>query len=253
MRVATWNLDHASNGNRPIELQISRIMELAPDILVLTETCEQVALTRHGYEFVASHKNGYGKYDAMIWTKPPIKIIPKIHSTSDAESAVCAQLSTPLGELMVYGTIIPYHGYKGKAGTSAAWQEHYNAIERQGSDWTRIGQEARLPLIVAGDFNQTRDGSSRTYGTKYGRLLLSEQLDKSGLACITTENFADNGKLKKDPAKDRARNNVDHICVTANVFEVAAVGAWDHFTDEGVYLSDHNGVYVDLIRTSSHA
>lgn len=29
-------------------------------------------------------------------------------------------------------------------------------------------------------------------------------------------------------------------------FSVVEVGAWDHFTETGVFLSDHNGVYVDL-------
>lgn len=242
IRVANWNLDHASNSSRPIEQQIETIKQIGPDILILTETCEQVDLTPYGYTVTYAVKNDYGKYPAAVWSKFPFV---RHHETSD-ETAVCAQLATPLGGMLVYGTIITYHGDKGPDNNSGAWIEHYKAIEKQGCDWDRLRAETALPLIVAGDFNQTRDGSTRTYGTSQGRKLLTEQLSKSGLICLTTEDFGANKKLKIDPKKGWHRNNIDHICVTQHLFEIIKVGAWDHFTDDGVYLSDHNGVYVDL-------
>lgn len=103
-----------------------------------------------------------------------------------------------------------------------------------------------MPLVIAGDFNQTRDNSFRTYGTKFGRELLSMKLSQCRLCCLTTEDFGATGKLSIDPSKGWTRNNIDHICVTDKAFTVNDVGAWDHFTESGKFLSDHNGVYVDL-------
>ncbi len=249
LRIATWNLDHAYNGKRPIQRQIEAIVKIAPDILVLTETCGQVDLSPYGYSVVYTQPNEYKKYYVAIWSKFSIA---RQHETANPELTVCAQISTPQGDLLVYGTIITYHGDKGADKTSAAWVEHYKAIGLQGDDWARLHGQAALPLIVAGDFNQTRDGSPGTYGTAHGRTLLTEQLARSELVCMTTENFGATGKLKVDQLKDRARNNIDHICVTEKMFEIGGVGAWDHFAEDGMYLSDHNGVYVDVIEFTNN-
>lgn len=246
LRIATWNLDHASNSSRPIRLQIEKILQTKPDIIVLTETCEAVSLTGYGYEVAyPNKKNDYGKYDAAIWSKYPIARTLK---TIDHELSACALTSSPKGDLMIYATIIPYHGYKGVDKKSAAWVEHCKSIANLGNDWTRLRMETSptIPLLVAGDFNQTRDGSLGTYGTKEGRQLLSETLERNNLTCLTEENYGEHGKLKSDPKKGRPRNNVDHICMTRGAFSVVASEAWDHFTEDEIYLSDHNGVYVDL-------
>lgn len=243
LRIATWNIDHASNSKRPVQRQVEAIMRVAPDILILTETCEQVNLSSYGYSVAYAQPNEYRKYCAAIWSKCPIVCL---HKTCDPVGTVCAQISSHLGDVLIYGTIITYHGDKGPDNNSAAWVEHYKAIEMQGDDWTRLRTQTSLPLILAGDFNQTRDGSSRTYGTAHGRELLTDQLARSRLVCLTTENFGENGKLKADPRKGWARNNIDHICVADNVFKISEVGVWDHFLEDGLYLSDHNGAYVDL-------
>lgn len=249
LRIATWNLDHASKGSRPIDLQIKQILSMQPDIVILTETCQKVDLSPYGYSSFQSEPNKYKKYYSVIWLGPRISALKKI-DTYDSVMAVAVHADTPSGEMLIYDTIITYHGYKGVDGSSPAWAEHYKAIADQGDDWARLQQNAggNLPLLVAGDFNQTRDGSSNTYGTETGRNLLSDELTRNNLSCITTENFAATGKLKIDPEKGFARSNVDHICLTNNVFNIKAVGVWDHFTEEGKYLSDHNGVYVDIVR-----
>ncbi len=247
MRIATWNLDHASNSSRPIDAQIAQLRKIDADILVLTETCEQVDLSADGYVSVAPHnKNEYGKYWSTIWSRSCWKTPHQI-DCYDNETAVCSQITTPLGDLIIYGTIITYHGDKGPQGNSPAWAEHEKAIVCHGDDWRKIQDKyAGIPFFVAGDFNQTRDGSVQTYGTKAGRELLGEELSRNHLTCLTTEDFGGFGKLKVDPSKGWARNNIDHICMTDGAFQKQYVGAWDHFTKSGLYLSDHNGVYVDI-------
>jgi hypothetical protein len=248
MRVATWNLDHASNGSRPVELQLAQITAVAPDLVVLTETCDEVDLTRLGYHSLSSARNCYGKYYCVLWSSfPVVRTFP----TFDQEITVCAELSAACGNIIVYGTVIPYHDDKVRDRSSRRWQEPYRVIEAQGQDWLAVLRETRgkLPLIVAGDFNQTRDGSSGGYGTKLGRELFSVAMRASGLSCLTTEDYGATGKLKVDPRKGWVRNNIDHICAS-ETFVVTGSGAWDHFDKIGVYLSDHNGVYVDLDRAS---
>jgi hypothetical protein len=248
LRIATWNLDHASNGRRPISLQVEKILSIQPDILVLTETCKEVDLIAHGYSCIRCLPNKYTKYYSSIHLGPRVKAGQAI-PTFDGVTAVCASVESPIGAMTVYGTIITWHGDKGPNQDAPAWSEHYKAITDHGNDWTALieGGSAR-PLLVAGDFNQTRDGSQRTYGTSRGREMLGAELRRNNLSCLTAENFGASGKLGVDPATGRARNNIDHICMTSESFRVVRVGAWDHFTDSGQYLSDHNGVYVDIER-----
>ena len=246
MRIATWNLDHASNSSRPISAQIRQIRMIDADILILTETCEAVDLNSAGYKYaIPRNTNEYGKYWSTIWSKFPITQQVDCY---DNKTAVCALVVAPTGDVIVYGTIITWRDDKGPNKTSPPWSEHMKSISDHGNDWRSIQDKLPgIPLIVAGDFNQTRDGSTRTYGTKACRELLGAELTRSRLTCLTTENFGDTGKLKSDPAKGWARNNIDHICVSEKVFQVVKVGAWDHFTDSNQYMSDHNGVYVDVM------
>ena len=243
LRIATWNLDHASNSKRPIDLQVIQLLRIQPDILVLTETCKEVDLESHGFNSYPCKANEYGKYCSAIYLSQRINFSKRL-TTYDETTACCVQANTPLGSMIIYGTIITYHGYKGPMNDSPAWAEHYDAIEKQSDDWRRLG--GQVPLIAAGDFNQTRDGSSRTYGTKKGRELLSANLNINHMHCLTTENFGAAGKLKVDPSKGWVRNSIDHICITEGAFRAVRVGAWDHFNEAGLYLSDHNGVFVDI-------
>jgi len=247
-RIATWNLDHASNSKRPIDKQVATLLTFNPDVAVLTETCKEVEEHLKEYRCVPTEANAYGKYCAAIFYRSNIELEEQI-PTTDAIDTVCARLRIPaLGRVIVYGTIISYHGYKGRDNKSKTWEEHYKAIERQGNDWQTIRQNAIVPtpLIVAGDINQTRDGSKGTYGTNFGRMLLTKQIEQNDIECWTTENFGNTGKLQPDPKKHWPRNNIDHIFGTKDAFNILRTGAWDHFDISGTYLSDHNGTYVDL-------
>ena len=242
MRVATWNLDHASHS-RPVTGQLDRILEINPDIIVLTETYAKVDLASVGYEVLASDLNKYGKNYSAIWSKWPIE---QAISTYDPETATCAKVGAPHSSVIVYGTILTWRMDKGLDGKSRQWEEHHKEIVKQGEDWFRIQNEfPGLAFIVAGDFNQTR-GDSSAYRSLEGVRLLDEELSRNMLDCLTEEDFGAAGKLKPDPRKGRVRHNIDHICVTRDAFRVEQVGAWDHFTATQE-LSDHNGVFVDLV------
>lgn len=191
-------------------------------------------------------KNKYGKYWSSIWFNKNTQIIKEIETAND-EVAVCAQFETLIGKLIVYGTIIAYKDFLIKEG-SQPWEEHYKSIKWHGEDWFNIiSGNPNVPFVVAGDFNQTRDGSNR-YSTSEGINLLGTLLEKCNLECVTEENFTETGKLNADPNKGYPRANIDHICISKNFFNSIEVGAWDHFNDERNYTSDHNGVFIDLYK-----
>jgi len=243
LRIATWNLDHASKNKSKnvVDEQIDLINKFEPSIIVLTETCPSVDLSGYKYKVHASAPNSYSKNYSAIWTKLPFDII----DTCDPVTSTCIKAKFPFGDLIVYGTILTYKMDKGPEETSRPWEEHHKEIVKQGGDWYRIQSEnPGASFVVAGDFNQSRDGAP-WYRSLEGISLLDEQLKRNNLISLTDEDFGANSKIHPDPKKGYYRHNIDHICVTKNRFSVVNVGAWDHFTDSQ-YLSDHNGVFVDL-------
>jgi endonuclease/exonuclease/phosphatase family metal-dependent hydrolase len=257
MRIATWNLERPkANGWKRNPLIQDKIREIDADIWILTETNAVIVPESKrdplaGYvplASVAGTLHSLGEYSrgencTTIWSRYGIK---RTIETFDRDTAVCAEIDTPLGLILVYGTILTYHGDKGPRNNSKSWVEHDKEIVRHGEDWEKIRHRVqRTPLIVAGDFNQTRDGS-RAYCSPKGIALLDKELQRNNLVSLTDEDFGASNKLTVSPwSETGVRHNIDHICVTAEHFEVQHIGAWDHFTSTQK-LSDHNGVFVDL-------
>jgi hypothetical protein len=254
-RIANWNLERPLKKDEKLELAVNKIQEIAPDICILTETSKLVNL---GKKYTVIHSQEYpdipNEHWAAIWSKWPIK---KQIPTFDSHRTTCALIGAPFGEIIVYATIIPYHNagvldggkYSYAPGKYKAWQMHKENTILQSADWLKISADFQgVPLVVAGDFNQTRDSLKGGYGTKATRELMTMALEICNLSCVTTEDFAESGKLSKDPKKGTVRRNIDHICISTDWKEKLKIdiGAWDHFTGDGKYMSDHNGVYLEF-------
>jgi len=255
-RIANWNLERPLKQSKKLDLALQKIQTINPDICILTETSNLVDL---GNSYCASKTDEYEDFPneqwATIWSKYPIT---EEIQTFDSCKATCALIQAPFGKIIVYATIIPYHNSGVRDGgqylyaprTYKAWEMHKEDIQHQGQDWLRISAEyPDIPLCIAGDFNQTRDEQKRGYGTIDGRNLLTVALNNSNLVCITDEDFAGHGKLQPNPKTGVTRRNIDHICLSINWFNSLNnkyIGAWDHFTEEGVFMTDHNGVYFDF-------
>lgn len=137
----------------------------------------------------------------------------------------------------MFGSVIPYANAKGPDGRSRMWQEHYTELERLAEEWAALSGE--LPLIVAGDFNQDRDGSG-WYGTKKGRAMLTDALDAAGLTCVTADDMVAAGQL-------RTNHLVDHVALTADLAAgLRTVECWEPVDADGVRMSDHPGVVVEV-------
>jgi len=228
LRIATWNLERPRlRGWKKNPIIQEHINEIKADLWILTETNSAIN-PGTCYSGVASSPVSYhtpGEICSTIWSRYPIE---KPFPTFDPSRAVCAEIRSPIGNFLVYGTIITWANDKGPTGTSKKWQEHYKAIASHGQDWAKLNQA--LPLCVAGDFNQTLSGSIG-YGTHQGRKLLSQELQQNNLVCVT----------------DKIEHNIDHICLSADwAKRVNQVDTWQGFTPDGKPVSDHQGVYVDL-------
>lgn len=101
-----------------------------------------------------------------IWSRFPIRMLTE--PAPHPRGSVAAQVDLPTGPVIVYGTVIAWANEKLHDNGEAArmWEVHLAEIERQGKECRRLRDQFPFtPLIVAGDFNQDRDGSG-WYGTK---------------------------------------------------------------------------------------
>ena len=240
LRIATWNMErpklnvHAKNSRR-----LEKIREIDADLWILTETSSAIALD--GYASLASESQpGYhstGESFATIWSRWPIRRrIP----TFDSFFAVCAEIDSPLGPMAVFGTIITNANDRGPNGSARRWEEHRKSIESHGADWYRLRKEFPDHLFcVAGDFNQSRDGSG-WYEDAESLKMLTSALECSSLLCVTEDDMRAKGFLQ-------TRASIDHICLSQTLAtQVVSVGAWEGTAVDGYRMSDHNGIVVDI-------
>lgn len=250
-KIATWNIERPKKNSTKTNLALNKIHELDADVLVLTETSSALNLSQL-YPYSISTKpyeRTPNEQWVTIWSKWEIT---KQIDTIDNYRTVSGIINSPFGKFAIFGTIIPYH----QAGVSGnrygnmnykAWEYHEKDLYLQQSNWKQLLTAESLPLIVIGDFNQTRS-KTRGYGTKKVRKILTDLLEEIDLNCVTEKDFSET-HLTPDPKRGKIRNNIDHICIS-NVlltrFNKYEVGAWNHFTEKGEYMSDHNGVYINF-------
>lgn len=237
-RIATWNLERPTQKSWiRNQRRLDQIHQIDADVWVLTETNEAIDLGSD-YEAIASipwkdyHRPGENL--TTIWSR--WKKLRKLQ-TFDPHWAVCAEIDSPFGAMMIYGTVLPYANDKGLSGTAKRWEEHCRSIQRHQEDWLRIQKQyPDRSMCIAGDFNQSRDNSG-WYEEKQSVEMLGVALGSLSMVCTTNQNFQE----------DIGRSTVDHICLSKRLVAYQeSVSAWKGTTSEGKKMSDHNGVFVDL-------
>ena len=240
LTIATWNLEKLtpSSGKRKDPIK-QKIQEIDADIWVFTEIKNGNQLAAEllpNYHVTTSQEYNSGFADVMICSRFPHQ---KISLESQTYETACVSIELDSNRpLLVYGTIIPYRNEKvvgleklppGQA-YIALWDEHKAAIAHQGNDWeTLIQKYPNHALCVAGDFNQSRNNTG-WYSTPEVEDLLTKQLDRSQLTCITTKDIT----LAK-------RQTVSHICISQGFAKIDHVSGWENF-EGAIKMSDHNGV-----------
>lgn len=213
------------------------------DVWALTETVVDYA-PAEGYEAVYSaphpDRRPVDERWAAVWSRWPITPIddPAPHR----RGAVAALIEVPDGPVIVYATVIAWanESHFDDGSPAKMWQVHMAEIERQGAEWRRIRERfPDVPLVVAGDFNQDRGGSG-WYGTKAGRELLTDELASADLELHTDGDVVADGLLDV--------HLIDHIAATPDL-RLTSMRCWPSDDADGVRLSDHPTVAVDLERS----
>jgi len=189
MRIATWNVERPGDGDSSRTKRIlAKLEEIAADIWILTETHETVRPKSGAHQVsspnieAAPISHRVGEHKVTVWSRWPML---NRYEVSMVNRAAWTAIETPIGDLIVYGTVIPYHGARWPYGTKRNWDAHYAAIAVQGAEWGRLRQKyPSSGMCVAGDFNQNRTGAYK-YGSKWGRKLLDLALEENGLTCVT--------------------------------------------------------------------
>ncbi len=82
-------------------------------------------------------------------------------------------------------------------------------------------------------------GGPHYYGTNKGREQLRAGLREADLVCTT--------ETERVPAGLLAYPNIDHVCLSSELAARARVKhAWRGTDDDGVRLSDHSGLVVEI-------
>lgn len=247
LRAATWNLERPRLGShRKLPGLRAQIDAIGADVWILTETNDQAVDLSATHPYHASTipvpgLHSPGERWTTIWSRFPLAAL----ETYDPHIAACGLVDTPLGEMVIYGTVLPYHADRVATGEAKSWSEFHRVTPMQAQDWRRLrGAHPDARFCVAGDLNQSLDGrrwSGREwYGTKATRRVLLDALAAAELACVTGHDLVGAGHLT-------TRSRIDHLCFDAVSIEGGVqVGAWEAGRGDGVRLSDHNGVFVDL-------
>lgn len=239
LRVGTWNVQYA-HGAVKNRARLDLLNSSNADVWVLTETHDELDLSAsHTAIHSEQRYSTPGGRWTTIWTSLPlVERLP----TADPRRCVAARLDAgDAGELIVYGTVLPWNGDTGPDPIQPArgWDEFHRVVPAQGQEWASLrDRHPWATLVVAGDLNQDL-GGRHYYGTKACRALLTTQIATADLKCLTTTDRFDPGALEHPP--------IDHVCAGPGrdrSFTTKAHG-WNNVVD-GVRLSDHGGTLVSL-------
>lgn len=231
LKIATWNVKRPKiKGwlNNPVI--INKIQDINADIWVFTET-NSIINPGDVYSSVAStaidNYHTSGESCVTIWSRYPIK---EQLPTFDPTLTVCVEIASPIGSLLVYGSIIPW-AHEGVLEKEAkVWQRHYESINDHSEDWYKFSHN--LPICAAGDFNECLNKPFQ-YGTTKGRELLKNALERSNLKCVT--------------ASEEIGYNIDHICLSSGwAAKVSKVDKWQAYNANGKPVSDHQGISIEI-------
>lgn len=218
MKIATWNLERPNKSTNRNQSIIDCLTRINADILILTETNEIIDFGEtYSYFHTSRLKEPYykqGERRVSIYSK--YSSVEEIE-TFNADTAVCVKLNTPLGDLVVYGTVIGIYGNR---------RQSFNTdLDEQLLDFYRIGKANHY--CISGDLNMTF--SDNYYFTKEGRQKLITSFEQLNLINLTAN----------------IPENIDHIVISKTFLgdRQIKIETWN----KDKKLSDHIGVAVEII------
>lgn len=227
--IGVWNVEADKMTQKRKQYISKRLAAAGANILCITEGYKEI-LPQDGY-CISSAPHYYNKtdkplrYQVLLWSRQPWEAINNLKpDTIEERLFVAGKTITPIGEVTVIGVCIPYKFRRKKE----LWDVHLEYLEglRQifssGTDLKRT--------IVVGDYNQR-------IPPKYVPKKVSEALVS---ALFSHFRIATDGIV---PGLDYQL--IDHLAYTPD-FTVSLLQGWPKKTTDGIVLSDHDGVLVEL-------
>jgi endonuclease/exonuclease/phosphatase family metal-dependent hydrolase len=232
LSIATWNVAYGLGGRNVARR--SQMDQICADIWVLTETHDSLTPGPDFISFSSSQRSPSAKVRSgsrwtSIWVRRDFE--PEgLRTAGPLRTAACLA-STSMGQVVVFGTVLPWLGDKERSSFS-------DEVTRQSEDWNRLlSAFAGRHLCVAGDFNVNL-GGPHYYGSRVGREALGHALRDTGLTPLTTYEYVN------QPDVDYGL--IDHVAVSRDLAASKhEVRSWSK-TRDGIALSDHHGVVVAL-------
>ncbi len=221
MRIATWNVERLKH-HKDLKALLQCCEEARADILVLTETdCRMKPPYRYCYqtppltEVQPDYAYKETENRVSIYTNYPCI---RQYQTYDDHTAICVELETEEGSLLVYGTIMGVSGNR-----RSSFKED---VVKQAADFRRLTSEGRA-LCVCGDYNLSF--ADNYYYTKFGRETIQQVFDECRIRLLTAE----------------VPECIDHIAVSEGwaVGKTVRIREWN----EDRRLSDHKGILAEMV------
>lgn len=219
MRIATWNVERLKHKTNLKEIQ-KICEELHADVLVLTETDTRL---QPGFQhcvctpLLAEVQPDYYRPTENRVTVFTNYEIVATHPTYDARTAICAELETERGSLLVYGTIMGIYGNR--------HPNFRDDIVKQADDFKRLSALGK-PLFVVGDYNLSF--SDNYYYTGFGRNTILESFMENQITIVTAEQ----------------PECIDHIAVSTSFLQGTSPNVLEWNQEKT--LSDHKGISVTI-------
>jgi endonuclease/exonuclease/phosphatase family metal-dependent hydrolase len=238
-RLANWNVAWASPRSPRGPSVATKLESLAADVICLTEGVEGV-LPEGGHLIDSDPDYGYpirpGRRKVLLWSRRPWSDVDRVGDpTLPTGRFVAGVTDTPIGPLRVVGVCIPWsmaHVANGRR-DRAPWEDHLTYPAGLGS---LLSGPSERPVLVAGDFNQRIPAGGRTPRRIGDRL---------------AETFAAFDLVTAGSIEGVDAPLIDHVALGEGLV-ARRVWAWPKTLD-GVDLSDHAGVCVELGHTQSAA
>ena len=159
MSLVNWNVQWATPRSKRTSEIRKRIDGHSPDVVCLTETHTEL-LSPCGHVICSQPDYGYkgreNRRKVMLWSREPWESVDDL-GLGDMPPGryVSGVTRTPVGEVTVIGTCIPWHGSRAEARRGSErkrlWEDHADYLDGL-SELLKEVQDR--PLIVMGDFNQ---------------------------------------------------------------------------------------------------
>lgn len=218
MRIATWNIERLKHKDKIDEIK-SLCQDIKADIMVLTEADKRLQLDyKYCIETLPAKDINPELYRdtenrVSIYTDYPVI---RRYDTYDKYTALCVELETEQGNLLVYGTIMGNFGNREKS--------YMPDLEKQMEDVRRLS--ALGSICIAGDYNCSF--SDNYYFVTDGRNLVRNTFEECGISILT----------------EMQPQCIDHIAVSDSFVGNAVVNVSEWNMEKT--LSDHKGIMTEI-------